>query len=259
MDIEEEYVERTFEDLVEDLLIGLGSHRGYADYYLKKYDDIIKYDSFLSIPNGAEEQIEKEMIEFEKEVDEKYGELLKKYSGVKVLGFLPESFIEKYDIQKYLDKFDDPHDEEGIREAITAIGDIYSRKDVKKLLNKVKKKIDLDDFETQMKDFLCNSELYNKRTRIQEKYKLFIQRARESNANHVRETLDKMIECPPVPIEAFINSYAIIGKQMGLEGQELREYVEDRINKSIERTKEHFDIIRCSNCFAIPLNKSKKI
>ena len=92
-----------------------------------------------------------------------------------------------------------------------------------------------------------------------EKYKVFIQRARESNASHTREIMDEMIECYPVPLEAFINSYKIIGKQLGLEGKELRKYVEDRISKSIERTNENFDIVRCSNCFAIPLNKNKEI
>lgn len=261
LDLDEEYEEKSYEQLVEDLLLGMASNRGYAEYYNKKYgEDIIKYDTFLSIPKEVDDMIEKHMMEFEKEVRIKYSDLLEKYSDVKALGYLPDKFIEKYNIGKYLDKFDNPQDEKGIREAIIALGELYSGENFKKILKRVKKQnIDLEDFGEQIITFLCNSEFINKRTEMQEKYKTFIQRARESNASHTREIMDEMIECSPVPLEAFINSYKIIGKQLGLEGKELREYVENRINISIERTNENFDIVRCSNCFAIPLNKNKEI
>ena len=54
----------------------------------------------------------------------------------------------------------------------------------------------------------------------------------------------------PIPLNAFINSYKIIGAKKGLEKKDLEDYVKNRLTLSIKRTNYLFDIKNCNSCFA---------
>ena len=60
-----------------------------------------------------------------------------------------------------------------------------------------------------------------------------------------------------VPIEAFIESFRIIGQSKGFYGDELNKFVNDRINMSCKKTAYFYDYRKCKNCFSI-LEKDKK-
>ena len=60
-----------------------------------------------------------------------------------------------------------------------------------------------------------------------------------------------------VPLEAFINSFKILGNQKGLNGKELDDYVESKIDLNIRATKCFFDNSLCHSCFATSCNEKE--
>lgn len=60
-----------------------------------------------------------------------------------------------------------------------------------------------------------------------------------------------------VPLEAYINSFKIIGLQKGLKDDALKSFVKERIEKSMAKTKYYFEVSKCQNVFAKEVIKSQ--
>lgn len=61
-----------------------------------------------------------------------------------------------------------------------------------------------------------------------------------------------------VPLKAYVNAFKIIGEQKGLKGEELMEFVNARIEKSIAKTKYYFNTNKCRAAFASCDNISRQ-
>ena len=70
------------------------------------------------------------------------------------------------------------------------------------------------------------------------------------NAKAVIDFIFSKADSNPIPIEAFINSYKIIGKMKGLSKEEIKEYVKNRIIETAKKVNNDFDIEQCDSCFA---------
>jgi len=67
---------------------------------------------------------------------------------------------------------------------------------------------------------------------------------------HFIDNYDSLPNKSIVPIDAFINSFKIIGVQKGLEGKNLEEFVKYKILITMNQTIESFDHENCLSCFA---------
>lgn len=59
-----------------------------------------------------------------------------------------------------------------------------------------------------------------------------------------------------IPLEAYTQSFKIIGSLNGLTGNELKEYVKTRIDDSVSKTKFYFNHKNCISCFANIINNT---
>ena len=89
-----------------------------------------------------------------------------------------------------------------------------------------------------------------KREKLNKEYENFIEDAKNKNASYIMKFINAKADSNPVPIEAFVKSYKVIGERNGLDGEILKRYVKNRLIKSIERTSACFDTEKCNNCFA---------
>ena len=53
-----------------------------------------------------------------------------------------------------------------------------------------------------------------------------------------------------IPLEAYANAFRIIGKQKGLTGSELERFIQERIEKSIAKTRYYFNVKDCKSSLA---------
>ena len=241
-----------FEREVEEFFQGYKKDGNCQRYFSNCISTIINYDTWVDMFEEDKKVLETYENEYPKTLKNKYNEIFNNYSDVKIPGYLPQQLIEYYKLENYLDVIDNhQNDEEKVLEALDYIGKVFSQEKAKMFLKKCEENnIKSSSFEEFIINRMSISYLSQMKASFQKKKTSFEEEARKRNAFNVKEYLNEKSDSSPIPIQAFINSYKIIGAQLGLDGEQLKQYVSNRIKQSIERTHHLFEVENCQNCFA---------
>jgi len=114
-----------------------------------------------------------------------------------------------------------------------------------------------DNIEEEFKDFFDLNK--KKRRNFFERFNLFkkinelfksLEYKESVSLQYFIDNYEKLPNKSIVPIEAFINSFKIIGDKKGLKGEELKKFVKEKIEYNVFVTKKLFDSEECKGCFA---------
>ena len=252
-DFEEDIeVKKDFSDIVESFFMGYKKNGNEQEYFKSNLGRIVTYDRDERLSLEEKQFLERYKEMKEKEVSGKYGKLLEKYKHLEVPGYISNELIKYGHLDEIFNVIEnDESKEEDVVRAIDAMAKVFSDERVKNYIERCKENnLGASTFDEFVSYRMTFSSCSKKEKETLAKKKQFIENAKKQNAIVTRTVLDEKAESNVVPIEAFINSYKIIGNQQGLRGAQLEEYVRNRIQKSIERTRQSFDIEKCSSCFA---------
>ena len=252
-DFEEDIeVEKDFSDIVESFFMGYKKNGNEQEYFKSNLGRIATYDRDGRLSLEEKQFLERYKEIKKKEVSSKYGKLLEKYKYLEVPGYISNELIKYGHLDEIFNVIEnDESKEEDVVRAIDAMAKVFSDERVKNYIERCKENnLGASTFDEFVSYRMTFSSCSKKEKETLAKKKQFIENAKKANAITTRKVLDEKAESSVVPIEAFINSYKIIGAQKGLRGEELNEYVKNRIQLSIERTKKCFEVENCSNCFA---------
>ena len=252
-DFEEDIeVKKDFSDIVESFFMGYKKNGNEQEYFKSNLGRIVTYDRDARLSLEETQFLERFEEMKEKEVSSKYGKLLEKYKDLEVPNFFSPNLIAYGHLDKIFEVIaNEESNENDVNQALEAMGKVFQDERVKTYIETCKKnKLGVSKFDSFVTYRMSHSMARKKEEDMKLKKREFIANAKKVNAITVRKTLDEKTESSVVPIEAFINSYKIIGNQEGLHGAQLDEYVKNRIQKSIERTRKNFEVENCSNCFA---------
>lgn len=237
------------EDEIESFLLGF-METEQADFCKKKFQGIHNY-KISEFKEKIQEDDYAIVKEIEERIENKIKKLFKKYSKVEMLWKLSNEFIKNYNLQEHINKVcDETIDIKEIEDSMKVIAKALKDEKIKKHIAKVKEEglyvISLYEF---AKLNMKYEAVYAYRQKLEEDNKKLYKKFKSENARVIMENINQLTESS-IPLEAFINSYKIIGKMKGLKNEELKKYVENRIQKGIERTAKSFDIENCKSCFA---------
>lgn len=243
---------KDYADIVEKYFMGYKKNGKEQNYFKEHLGDIILYDTFKQMSEEDKETLRKMEEVYPQRIKEKYKEILSKYKGLEIPSYLHEDVKKYCHVDEFFKLLDSENvSEKDILENIEKVAKAFQEEKVRDYVRRWKEMgYETSSFDSFVISTTSHAICHKKTNEFIHKYKKFIENSKKKNADITRNKLDEKAESTVVPIEAFINSYKIIGAQQGLRGEELNEYVKNRIQLSIERTNNNFEVERCSNCFA---------
>lgn len=213
-------------------------------YWLKRFND------YNLVANKDLNIFEKEylhnygFIKF-KQYKIQYNDILKKYSKIK----LPYFFSKTCGLYSEFEILEKSNDANKIREAIIKIGEFCLNNPQEiELISSSAKQCDIK--KTSLINIICNTLAYKdemqETTRIRKEKRKELDELKKANVNTFLSHLNTLADSKPIPIEAYLNSFMIIGKTHKYENNELKNYVKQRTLSSINRFKQNFDTTKCS-------------
>lgn len=238
------------EEEMENFLFGYRKDAG-AQFCKEKFKDINIYDT-----DGFKNTFLKDYPKIEKEIneriDKKFKKTFDKYSKLEIPTMLSKEFIKYYNLQEHLDNIcNELLSTKEIQDSLKIIEKALKDNMAQNYIAKVKKVgLAVTTLNKFAKTNMQRQSIYAVRKTIEEEFEKKQQKLKKENLKIVMNRINKITDSQ-IPIEAFIKSYKIIGSMKGLKDEELKDYVENRIKKGIERTAENFEIENCKSCFAV--------
>lgn len=244
--------EKSLEDQVENFFQGFKTNDEPQQYFSRQIAKIDYYNLYENLFEDDKFILAKHKDEIPTLIHNNYKQILEKYKNIKAPVFFHPKLIELYNLDKDFEILENNfEDKEKVEKAIEniarACSDSRTIEYIKGLEENDVHSSTLDSFIVKT---ISHASFIRERKKLEEKKKTFVEKAKKENTIKLMENINKKANATPIPIEAFINSYRIIGEQNGLKGKELDEYVQNRITKSIERTNMCFDTSECRSCFA---------
>lgn len=195
-----------------------------------------------------------QMYKFEDSIsqhfEENFEEIIKTYKNLRIPK-MEKTKIEELGINKLITKLKSGNfsDKEYI-EILENLAKIFSNKEIQDSAKEMDKKIIMSkNFSNEMKKIYIDSKIKNyEENLIKEKEKQIIP-LRNQNAKVFLDAVNKKANTN-IPIEAFINHLKFIGKEKGLQGEKLKEFVESKIKSENELCEKWFNLKKCSGCLA---------
>ena len=237
------------EDEIESFLLGF-METDQADFCKKKFQGIHDY-KISEFKEKIQEDDYAIVKEIEERINNKINKLFKKYSKVEMPWKLSNEFIKENDLQKHINNVcNEKLDIKDIEDSMKVIAKALKDKKIQKHIAETKEEglyvVSLYEF---IKLNMKHEAVHAYRQKLEEDNKNLYKKFKSENAKVIMENINQLTEIQ-IPLEAFINSYKIIGELKGLEDKELKNYVENRIRRGIERTAKSFDTENCRSCFA---------
>lgn len=249
---------KSLEDQVDDFL----RSSKINDFYDEHLCNIIKHEgggrfSTVMISN-EEEKILKSNEKFHKQqIIEKYNDIFSKYPNLEI-PMLNDAIIESANLEPHLDVIASPNpDEKQLEETIEYLGTAFNSEFIQDVMVPKCKQLgfkvrSLQDF---VSDYVAYANYEENRKTLLEKKEKHIAYAKNKNMNNLINTINNWANVDPIPLEAYINSYKIIGENLGLSGEKLDQYVNERLERTFDSMDKLFDVKHCKNCFAVDKNR----
>lgn len=243
----------SLEDKVETFLQRSFRDKEVSDYIIQELPSIIRYDAsqFTSEEKLKLDQLKDKVLT---SLKKDYGDILKKYDDIRIprVTNFPQKLIDFYNIGPDLDIINNNYEDSS--KMITAFDNLAKAFNDSKAIEYTKKAeemeikvISLSEYIVERVSIGMTNNLINKITKDREEY---IKKAKSKNTTNFMNFLNEKADSDPIPLQAFINSYKIIGERMGLNDDILEEHVQNRLIKSIKRTQLEFNVSECKSCFS---------
>ncbi|MBE6123981.1 MAG: hypothetical protein E7184_00355 [Erysipelotrichaceae bacterium] len=259
--LNEEKTLSSFKDLSKEEKINsflFDQENDSAKYYREQLGEVLDYDGpkgifKTSLINAEEEQVLiNNKKNCEEQIKEKYAHIFGKYKELEI-PMLTEKMIESANMGPYLEIIDSAHpDEERVIEAIEFFSQAFNSDYIQRVMLPK-----CHEFGFKVQDlggFIAGTiaeATYNENRKILlEKKEKYAEYAKNKNANNFIKKINEIANVDPVPLEAYLNSFRIIGEKLGYKGQKLDEFVENRLMLTIETTQDSFNIENSRSCFA---------
>lgn len=245
--------ENTFEQEINSFL--LSENNDNARFYDEVICNVIKHGGPYSV-NTIDDEEERILSNHKKkvkeEIIEKYGNIFDQFKDLEI-PMLSQNIIEYAKIGPYLDILEEENpSEEKVIESINFLSQAFNSDWIQNVMVPRCKSIGfkvsgLGDF---VSEWIAGTKYSNNKKVLLEKKEKHYLYANKKNADNFLKVCDELQNVEPIPLEAYITSYKIIGEKLGYKDEKLQQFVDNRLSQTIKYTNRNFDIEQCKNCFA---------